>query len=124
MDNENYSSYSTTIQSVHPTKKYNEPRYIDSNTAYEHFLTKKHDAVTIIYSKGNNIYVKDYENIYDILKHYDEYYVNVSLGGVVVIKDDGNDVKRFNTTRELYEKVKKEKEFEKKNVSDVFSYNI
>ncbi len=118
MDSENYSSYSTTIQSVRPTKKYNEPKYIDSNTTYEHFLAKKHDAVTIIYSKGNNIYVKDYDNIYDILKYYDEYYVNVSLGGVVVIKNDGNDVRRFNTTRELYEKVRKEK------VSGIFSYNI
>ena len=124
MDNEIYSTYSATIQSVQPAKKYNESQYIDSNTAYEHFLAKKHDAVTIIYSKGNSIYVKDYDNIYDILKHYDEYYVNVSLGGVVVIKDDGNDVRRFNTTRELYEKVKKEKDAEKKNVSDVFSYSI
>lgn len=74
--------------------------------------------ITVIYSRGYDIYVARFNDIYDILDYYDEFYLKICVGGVVVLNEDGNFSKEYNTSRELFNAVKKSKE----NNEDIFNF--
>ena len=74
--------------------------------------------VTVIYSRGYDIYVARFNDIYDILNYYDEFYLKICVGGVVVLNEDGSFSKEYNTSREMFNAVKKSKE----NNENIFNF--
>ena len=123
---ENKHDYSTHLERVIKNNFHDEKYGVDfaEYKEYSRFekinLEDKREKrkVTVIYSRGYDIYVVKFEDVYDILNYYNEFYLKICVGGVVILNEDGSFSKEYNTSREMFNAVKKSKE----NNEDIFNF--